>query len=93
VALRTRQRRVRPGQRESHQVVIETCRLPGAGVMARLAGLGKAQSYVIWIRSFPKIREVAPDTVRRCALKLSSNVAGLTLQSRVHSRQREPRDL
>ena len=41
MALRALQRGMRSGEREAHQVVIKARRLPGAGAVAGLAGLGK----------------------------------------------------
>jgi len=49
-------------ERKANRRVIKRCRLPSAGVVARLAGLREASSDVIRIRRALKIAQVARDT-------------------------------
>jgi len=91
MALRALQSGVRTGQRKSHQAVIKSCRLPGLGAVAGLAGLGETQGDVIGIGSLAKIREMAAHAVGRRALELAADVAGQTVQACVHAGQCETR--
>ena len=73
------------GQRETHGIMIEICRLPSAGGMALLASLGKAQSEVVGIAGLLEIQKVATHARRRSALILSSSMTGRAVQGRMHS--------
>ena len=50
---------VRVGQREANGVVIESCRLPGNGSVARLAGLRETPGDVVRIGGALKVFQVA----------------------------------
>ena len=89
VTLRTLQSGVRSRQRKSHQTVIKSCGLPRDGCVASLAGLGKVQTHVIRVRCLAEIWQVASDTVRRCPLEFSTDVASRAVESCVHPSQRK----
>jgi len=66
---------VRVGQREADRVVVEGCRLPGAGVVALLAGLREISSHVIWILGALVICQVAAYTCSRSEVVVVVDVA------------------
>lgn len=80
-------------QRKSDRVVIETGWLPSGCCMAFLAGLRKAERNVIRIGCFLKICHVASDAGRRRSFVLPAHMTRRTIQSRVHSGQREAGEL
>jgi len=75
MALRTLQSGVCSRQRESHQAVIKTRRLPGAGAVASLTGLRKIQTHMARVRRFAEIRQMAADAIRGRAFEFPSDVA------------------
>lgn len=89
VALITLQLGMAAGERESNRVVIEVRRLPGAGGMALLASLGKAEGDMVGIAGFLKIWQVATDACRRGTLILSARVTSSAIQGRMHSGKSE----
>lgn len=90
VTLRALQRCVPSGQRKSHQAMVESCRLPGIGSVASLAGLWQVQSHVVRVRRPAEIRQVASDAIRGRAFEFSSDVASRAVEGDVHPRQRKP---
>ena len=64
MALRTLQRRVCAGQRESRVVMVKRCLRPRSRVMALLASLRESRTHVIRIRRALEIFQVAIDAVR-----------------------------
>lgn len=93
VALSALQSRVRAGQRKSDKVVIESRWNPGRSRMARLAGLGKIESYVIRICRLLKVRQMAANAGRRRSLELSADMALCARQRGVNAGKRESRVL
>jgi len=91
VALRALQSGMGSGQRESHQVVIKRCRLPGAGAVARLAGLGEIRSHVVWVGGFTEVRQMASHAIGRRALEFAADVTRVAVERGMHSGQREAR--
>ena len=89
VALITLQLGMTTREREADGIVIEIRRLPGAGGMALLASLGKAEGNVVGIACLLKIRQMAADARRRCALIPSTYVTGGAIQGGVHSGESE----
>ena len=89
VALRTLQRGVCPGQRKSHQAVIESRRLPGAGRVASLAGLRQVQPHMAGVGRLAEIRQVASHAIRGRAFEFSSDVASCAADCGVHPSQRK----
>lgn len=90
VALRTLQSGVRSSQRESHQAVIKTGRLPGAGAVASLASLREIQTHMVRVGRFAEIRQVTPDAIRGRAFEFPSDVTSRALQRGMHPSQRKP---
>ena len=93
VALRTLQRRVRAGERESRRRVIEGRSRPRRRVMALLTGLREARRHVVGIRRAVEIFQVAADAGRvRCGqVVIVVDVALRALHGRVEAGQREAR--
>jgi len=93
VALIALQLRVSARQRKADRIMIEAGRLPCGGGVAILAGLGKAQRYVIRIAGFLKVRQVAPYAGCRRSCVFPSRVAGCAIQRGMHSGKRKTREL
>ena len=94
MALRTRHADVRPGQREFREsVVIESRRIPRAGVMARLTRGREAGLGVRRVVGLIKVRHVAAIASRRCIVELPTRVAGSTIEGRVRAGQGEAGEL
>ena len=64
VEARARRIGVRVGQREANGVVVESCRLPSNGSVARLAGLRETPCNVVRIRSALEIFQMAGSACR-----------------------------
>ena len=94
MALRTRHAHVRAGQREFREsVVIESRRIPRAGVMARLASGREAGLRVRRVVGLIKVRHVAAVASRRRIVELPTRVAGGTIEGRVSASQGEAGEL
>lgn len=89
VAIRASDRGVSAGQRECRFAVIESCWLPGGGVVTNLAGLRKAGLYVVRVCGSVEIFQVTGRARSTQSRKLTVNVATCALHSHVRSRQRE----
>lgn len=93
VALIALQLRMSAGQRETYRIVIEAGRLPGGSRMAILASPGDPKRHVIRVAGLLKIRQVAADASRECALVFAARVASHAIQGCVHASEREAREL
>lgn len=71
--------------------MIESRGIPGAGVMASLTSGREAGLRVRRIAGLIEIGEMAADAGGRCSRKLSADVAGVAIQSRVRPGQRKIR--
>ena len=94
VAVGTLPRRhsMRSSQREVHQRVIETRRLPGYRGVALLAGLGEVGRYVIGVGRSLKILQVTGDAggAGQIVVVIDVTIRALPWRNGVRSRQREP---
>lgn len=93
MALIALQLRVPSTEREANGIVIKAGRLPSGGGMAALARLGKSERYVIRIVGLLEVRQMAADAGRKCSFVFATSMASDAIKRRVHSRERESRDL
>ena len=92
VALRAGHADVRTRQRELRKsIVIESRRIPRAGIVASLACCREASLGVRWVVRLIEICHVTAHATRRRAAELSAGVAGVAIQSRVRPSQRKIR--
>ncbi len=90
VALGTANINVSARQRKLREcIVIESRRIPCAAVVARLAGRREPSLRMRRVVRLIEVRHVASHACGRRADKLPSRVAGIAVQSRVRSHQRE----
>ena len=94
MALRATHADVRASQRELRErIVIESRRIPRAGVMAGLASGREAGLGVRRVVGLIKVRHVAAIASRRRIVKLPTRVAGGTIEGRVSAGQGEAGEL
>lgn len=89
VALRAGQACVAASQGKPNGIVIKIRGLPGARVMACLAGLRKVECQVVRVRGFLIIRQMAGHAVCRRVFEMVLHVARRALKRGVHSGQCE----
>ena len=88
MALRTSHTHVRAGQRKlCERIVIESCLIPRAAVVASLAGRVKASLGMRRVIGFVEVRHVAANACGRGAHEFATGMAGGAVQSGVRSDQ------
>lgn len=93
VALIALQGRMRAGQGEAHQVVIEGRGYPRHCRVTVLTGLRHPQCHVVWIIGLLIVRHVATRAACRCSFEFAANMTGRALQRCMHASQCKAREL